>query len=112
MNTETTTKRKPREVQLVNFSVLASAQEKLGLKDTAFGDELGYRGSSGVIQKWRAAGKAPFVAGLAAEGLVRRNGQDFKPHYGDRVWLLRLAPDQQQTLKTILQAMKIKWTEI
>jgi hypothetical protein len=102
--------KKPKEGQKINISVLTQAQDKLGLLDTAFSTELGY--AANAMSKWRKDGKAPFVAGLAAEGLVRRLGSDFKPHYGDRVWLLRLTPDQQTLVGGILKAMHIKWTEV
>lgn len=103
-------KRKRREQHTVSWSVLREAKDKLNLTNAALAEALGF--GSSALSKWEKQGRVPLSVALACEGLVRRQGSDFKPHYGDRVWLLRLSPDQQGVVGPILKAMSIKWTEV
>lgn len=102
--------RKPMEQDLVPFATMEADLKRLDLRtDTAIATALGYKAGR-TVGKWRETGKAPRVARLALEGLVRRQGQDFgKP----KLLLLRVDdPDTANTVTTLLKALSIKWTEL
>lgn len=70
-----TEKKVSKEFQKVPFSTLEMHLNRLPFKtDKEAGEALGYQGSA--IGHWRKEGKAPKVAVIAAECLVRRQGPD------------------------------------
>lgn len=88
MNAMTPETRKKRRTQkTVDVSALTSCQKRLGLSNAEFVEALGY-GSPTTMTDWIRAHRAPQVAALAAEALVRRQA----PHQSepDRVFMLRL----------------------
>ncbi len=78
---------KPRDMMKCDYSVIRDCQLKLDLTDSLMSKALGF--SDSAIFGWRKEGKAPFVAGLAAEALVRRQGQGYNPNV-NTIWMLRL----------------------
>lgn len=108
-DTPTDTKR-PQTFDIVPFASFEPDLRRLQLRtDTDIAKALGYA-AGGTVRKWRTANKAPRVARLALEALVRRQGQEFAAPI---IYMIKVDDtDTAKALTTLLKAMSIKWSEL
>lgn len=100
-----------RQVRKCAFSVVEGARLKLQVKSGyLFAKELGYAGTT--WNHWEKTGFAPFTAGLAAEALVRRQGQNYVAP--DKVGVVVLLCNEQQLaqIEPVIKAFKITYQKV
>lgn len=94
-----------KQYSKVDYSIFEATLTALDMKPTPLCQLLGYHGVA--WSNWKKEGKIPKVAGLACEGLRRRNGAS------DKVLLIHTASQpQRDMLRTVAKGLGLEVKEI